>query len=145
VLSAVRDPRAVPAAKHDDVATGEGACGVTRKQRFDGHGTVHCSACNRYRPGDEFGWPPSLKGRPTAYCHGCQRVLDRLRWRGERAPTSAVVERFIVLLRETAHLPPGKEPAYRRRLPHPELDALLERCRPKVLAFPVRSRWKDAA
>lgn len=181
---------------------------MTRPPRFDGHGNVRCSACTRYRPGDEFGWPPSLKGRPTSYCHGCQRILDRMRWRGERraranaqrlihqkrqqqgerqeriavvqgailtlrkrgltktdvarladttlqsllfwergdrAPTSAVVERFLIVLRETAHLPLGTEPAYRRRLPHPELDALLERCRPKVLAFPVRSRWKDVA
>lgn len=181
---------------------------MKQKPRFDGHGNVHCSACNRYRPGDEFGYPPSLKGRPTAYCHGCQRILDRMRWRGERRavanvqrvvnkrrerqgarreriglvknailtlrkrgltkseiakltqtssvnllvwergerlPDPHVAERFLVVLHETAHLPLGKEPAYRRRLPHPELAVLLERCRPKVLAFPVRSRWKAAA
>ncbi|HEY7119667.1 MAG TPA: helix-turn-helix transcriptional regulator [Tepidisphaeraceae bacterium] len=62
-----------------------------------------------------------------------------------RRVTPAVAKRFGVLLSETRHLPTGKEPCYRRRLPHPELGDLLQRCRPQVRAFPVRSRWKVAA
>lgn len=58
--------------------------GKRRLPRFDGHGRVRCSACERYLDPGEFGYPPSLKGRPTAYCHGCQRGIDRMRWRGER-------------------------------------------------------------
>lgn len=185
------------------------AAGIpVRHKRVNGSGLVRCSACRRWQDPSEYGYPPSLKGRPTAYCHGCQRELDRMRWRGERRakgnadrvvrqrrerrgqkqerrslvkgailtirrrgltkaeickladipfttlldlergdrmPTPAMAERFVVVLGETAYLPLGKEPAFRRRLPHPDLDALIARCRPRVLAFPVRSRWKEAA
>jgi hypothetical protein len=181
---------------------------VKRASRFNGSGLVRCSACERWQDPSEYGYPSSLNGLPTAYCHGCQREIDRLRWRGERratsnasrlvrqrkeqrgvrqertrfvagailtlrrrgltkaeivklagiswtalldlerrerTPTPAMAERFVVVLRETAYLPLSKEPVYRRRLPHPDLDALLARCRPRVLAFPLRSRWKEAA
>jgi transcriptional regulator with XRE-family HTH domain len=178
---------------------------VKRLPRINGHGLVRCSACNRWQDPSEYGYPPSLNGRPTAYCHGCQREIDRVRWRGERReksnrtrierkrtqrrcarmerksfvktsiltlrrrgltkseivkladvsfasflhwergnrlPDPQIAERFVILLRETSYLPIASDPVYRRRLPHPDLDALLERCRPKMLAFPVRSRWK---
>jgi hypothetical protein len=181
---------------------------MSRSPRINGHGLVRCSACQRWQDRSEYGYPPSLKGRPTAYCHTCQREIDRLRWRGERRelgnhrrvvqkrterqgnrqertrfvknailtlrrrgltkaeivkladvtwprllvwergdalPDPQVAKRFVVLLRETAYLPLAKEPVYRRRLPHPDFDTLMERCRPKVLAFPMRSRWKEVA
>lgn len=69
-----------------------------------------------------------------------------LNWeRGEQTPTTQIVERFIALLRETSYLPLGDEPEFRRRLPHPDFEMLMERMQPKVIAFPVRSRWKVAA
>ncbi len=69
-----------------------------------------------------------------------------LKWEGgETVPDPNVAERFVVVLRETGHLPAGPTPEARRRLPHPELPTLLARCGPLVAAFPVRSRWKEAA
>lgn len=68
-----------------------------------------------------------------------------LRWeRQQRRPDPSVAERFVILLRETAHLPLGDQPAYRRRRPHPELPALLARTGPQLARFPVRSKWRRA-
>lgn len=65
-----------------------------------------------------------------------------LKWeRRDRPPTPAVAERFSIVLHATSHLPIGADSCCRRRLPHPELPALLARCRPLVAAFPVRTRW----
>lgn len=61
--------------------------------------------------------------------------------RGERRPDPNVAARFGVLLRETAALPIGAEPAYRRRLPHPAYAGLVARVGPLVAAYPVRSTW----
>lgn len=181
---------------------------MKRLPRINGHGLVRCVACERWLDPTEFGYPPSLGGKPTSYCHGCQREIDRMRWRGDRReianrqrivhqrrqqqaeragrirfvqgairtlrrrgltksdivklietswtgllswergdtmPVPQIAERFVVLLHETAYLPLATNPVIGRRLPHPDFDALMERCRPQVLAFPVRSRWKDAS
>ena len=60
--------------------------------------------------------------------------------RQARRVTPAVVDRFAVLVRETSGYRAG-EPPVRRRLPHPDYAMLMERCRPLVLAHPVRSSW----
>lgn len=65
-----------------------------------------------------------------------------LAWeRRARRPTPNAAERFVVALRATAHLPTGPMPR-RRRIPHPELPALVERVAPTLAAFPLRSRWR---
>lgn len=58
-----------------------------------------------------------------------------------RLPVPNAAARFAVLLRETAHLPEGPEPVRRVR-PFAGFDELVARVRPKVLAFPIRSKWK---
>lgn len=64
-----------------------------------------------------------------------------LTWeRGGRVPTTAVVSRFLVVLRETAYLDRGDKLAYRRRLPHPDFDDLLWSCR-TVERFRVKNTW----
>lgn len=60
----------------------------------------------------------------------------------ERKITPAMERRFGVLLRETGHLPLG-EPAFRRRLPHPEFEVIYQRVHRKVVAIPVRNAWKN--
>lgn len=176
--------------------------------RYDGHGNVYCHNCATYLPASAFAWrtAPSLdRPRYSSYCRPCQRMLDRLRWSGERRQrnnasrlirqkrqqqreqrerrefvahaitvlrrrgltmtdisklagvsveavaawernrrqvTPPVAERIAVVLRETAYLPIGDTPAYRRRLPHPDLPRLLDRCRSQVERYPVRSRWR---
>lgn len=68
-----------------------------------------------------------------------------LAWeRRVRPPTPAIAGRIGIVLQETAHLSLGAEPCLRRRLPHPEWPELLARCRPRMAAFPVRTRWKQA-
>ena len=64
--------------------------------------------------------------------------------RGQRLPDPNVARRFGILLWETRHLPTGDEPCFRRRLPHPELPALLARVGPQLAAYPVRSKWGRA-
>lgn len=69
-------------------------------------------------------------------------MTSLLKWeRKERRVTTAVADRFGVLLRETAYLRTGDTPEYRRRLPHPDLPLLMERCRPQVERYPVRNSW----
>lgn len=69
-----------------------------------------------------------------------------LAWeRGERRVTSNACQRFVILLRETQHLPTGATPAYRRRLPIPGFDNLVERVTPLIGQYPLRSRWKSEA
>ena len=53
--------------------------------------------------------------------------------------------RLGLVLAATAHLPAGPEPCYRRRLPHPELAALLALLAPRLAAYPMRSRWRSPA
>jgi hypothetical protein len=76
-------------------------------------------------------------------------LTSLLAWeRKERRVTTNVTGRFVLVLRETAHLPLGEpRPRHDRWHPHPELPALVERIAPKLVAFPLRSRWrgKDAA
>jgi len=62
--------------------------------------------------------------------------------RQARRVTPAVVSRFSVLVQETSDYR-GGEPPVRRRLPHPDCAMLMERCRPLMLAHPVRSAWKN--
>lgn len=68
-----------------------------------------------------------------------------LRWERGGKPDPNTAARFGVLLVETAHLPNGPTPAYRRRRPHPEAERLAARVVPQLAALPVRSRWKAAA
>jgi transcriptional regulator with XRE-family HTH domain len=63
--------------------------------------------------------------------------------RRKRRGTSPVVERLMIALHATAHLPAGSVPAYRRPLPLPGFAELVARVRPLMDAFPTRSRWKD--
>jgi hypothetical protein len=58
-----------------------------------------------------------------------------------RLPVPNAAARFAVLLRETAHLPEGPAPV-RRVKPFPGFAELVARVRPKVLRFPIRSKWK---
>jgi len=68
-----------------------------------------------------------------------------LRWeRGEcERPTKAVCDRFVVVVRETAHLPIGEPVRGHGRRPHPAMGELLARCLPQVEAIPVRNAWKN--
>lgn len=59
--------------------------------------------------------------------------------------TAPMAGRFVVALRETAHLPTGAEPAYRRRKPLPGFAELVARVRPLMDAYPLRSRWTGRA
>jgi hypothetical protein len=69
-----------------------------------------------------------------------------LQWeRGTVRCDPNVAARLGELLLATADWPLADEPAYRRRLPHPELPRLMARMAPVIREFPVRSRWKDAA
>lgn len=81
------------------------------------------------------------------------RLLDTsmtsiLAWeRRERRVTTAATNRIGILMAATAHMPLG-EPAYRRRLPHPEFDRIYAKTHQRIQAIPLRSRWatrKDAA
>lgn len=65
--------------------------------------------------------------------------------RGEQTPTHQVVGRMMALLRETTMYPTRADPVYRRRLPHPDIDFITERMQSKIVALPVRSRWKEQA
>jgi hypothetical protein len=65
--------------------------------------------------------------------------------RRERRGTAPVVERLTLALLETAHMPTGKKPAFRRRLPLPGFGELVARVRPLMDAYPTRSRWKGRA
>ena len=62
-----------------------------------------------------------------------------------RTPTPNAAERFVIVLRETAHWPLTAEPVVRRRLPHPQLAALMARVEPQLGAVPLRSRWREVA
>lgn len=62
--------------------------------------------------------------------------------RQARRVTAAVESKFSVLVRETSGYRAG-EPPVRRRQPHPDYAILMERCRPLMLAHPVRSAWKN--
>lgn len=64
--------------------------------------------------------------------------------RGERLPDPNVARRLGILLVETRHLPVGETPCCRRRLPHPELPALMACVAPRLAAYPVRTRWGRA-
>lgn len=61
--------------------------------------------------------------------------------RRSRLPVPNAAARFALLLRETAHLPEGPEPV-RRIKPFAGFEELVARVRPKVLVFPIRSRWR---
>jgi DNA-binding transcriptional regulator YiaG len=70
-------------------------------------------------------------------------IQSVLAWeRKERKLSPQAAERFVIVLRETAHLPVQDRPAFRRRTPHPELDQLMARCRPQIAEYPtIRGRW----
>lgn len=179
-----------------------------RHQRYDARGRVWCTNCKQYLEADHFKRHPQRPHTFWSYCKDCTRVLDRLRWTGDRQRrhnesrtrrqkqrtslelrerrdfvadairllgrrgftltdvsklagvsltsvyewrdkarrvTPNAAERFAVVLRATAHLPNGDQPAYRRRRPHPELEGLIARLGPELARYPLRSRWGSAA
>ena len=63
--------------------------------------------------------------------------------RAKRRPDPSIADRFAVLLRETADLPLGATPSYRRRKPHPDLEVLIARCAPDLDRYPIRTAWKQ--
>lgn len=69
-----------------------------------------------------------------------------LQWeRGSVRCDPNVAARLGELLLATTGWPLGAEPCYRRRLPHPELPALLSRMSPVVARYPVRTKWAKPA
>lgn len=75
-------------------------------------------------------------------------IQSVLAWEaGTRRVTPNAADRLGVLLRHTAAYRAGKEPEYRRRLPHPDLPWLLAATEAEMAALPLRSRWtgRDAA
>lgn len=55
-----------------------------------------------------------------------------------RQVTPNAVSRLTVVVQATAHLPLAERGAYRRRLPHPELPALMRACRSRIETYPLR-------
>lgn len=60
----------------------------------------------------------------------------------ERLPTPNTVKRFVVLLRETSHLPTRSDPLSYSRCRPEGFDDLVRRVQPLMDDLPVRNRWK---
>lgn len=63
-------------------------------------------------------------------------------WRYGKTPSLAAENRLAIVLRETAHLPIGDIPTFRRRKPHPELAFLIKRLAPQLEPYPMRDSWR---
>lgn len=69
-------------------------------------------------------------------------VTAIFRWEsGRNGPTTNVSHRLGIVLWETREYPLADAPAYRRRLPHPDLAMLLSRIAPQLAAYPLRDAW----
>lgn len=70
------------------------------------------------------------------------KVTNFYQWQKRASrPSRNAERRFGLALQATAHIPIGETPAYRLRLPHPELHTLCEQLAPELTKYPMRSAW----